>query len=303
MNNSDSSFDSLAGVDLGRRTARLMFYALLSVTLMALDYRGRYVDQVRRTASLLAEPIILLVEAPMVLAVGLADQFRDRRALQAERDAFERLLRESQARLLLMQEFERENQQLRDLLGMAITLDVEFLPVELRHIDLNPYSHRVIVNQGRLQGLASGYPVVDASGIVGQIDQVQLHSASVVLISDPDHALPVKSARTGLRTIAYGSGRSDELRLTDLPMNVDLEEGDVLLTSGLGGRFPAGLPVAEVVSVERPSGQAFALATARPAANLASSRHLLVLRDAAVITGPHPASDETPAVPQEGDGP
>jgi rod shape-determining protein MreC len=187
------------------------------------------------------------------------------------------LLRESHARLLLLEELGRENAELRELLGASASLDLEFQTAEMRQIDLHPYSHRVVINRGRRHGIEPGQAVVDARGVVGQVDEAMLSSAKVILLSDPDHALPVRVERTRLRTIAYGSGRTGELRLTDLPMNVDLEPGDRLLTSGLGGRFPSGLPVAEVTSIERPSGEAFAVATARPLANMDGARHLLVL--------------------------
>ncbi len=278
-----------------------MVYILLSVTLMGLDYRGRYVEQARQAMGLLVEPVLLIIEAPYALSIRALEQFRDRHQLQSERDEFERLLRESRARLLLLQEIERENAQLRDLLGASEALAVDFQPVELRHLDLNPYSHRVMIGHGRQHGLQAGQPVIDAQGVMGQLDEVRLRSATVVLISDPDHALPVKVARTGLRTIAYGSGRSDELRLTDLPMNVDLEPGDQLLTSGLGGRFPPGLPVAMVSEINRPAGQAFALALARPAAELAGARHLLVLRSGLdLLEGPiEPAGEQGLPDPNE----
>lgn len=257
--------------------ARLMFYIMMAVVLMVLDFRGGYVDRARAAASLAAEPVLLLVESPFRLGHAAREQFRDRRQLLTERDQFERLLRESHARLLLLEELGRENAELRDLLGASAALTVDFQTAELRQIDLNPYSHRVLINRGRRHGIQAGQPVVDARGVVGQVDESLLSSAHVILLSDPDHALPVRVARTRLRTIAYGSGRTDELRLTDLPMNVDIEPGDQLLTSGLGGRFPPGLPVAEVVSVARPAGEAFAVALARPLARLDGARHLLVL--------------------------
>lgn len=257
--------------------ARLMFYILLAVVLMALDYRGRHIEQLRHLATRALEPAFMLVEAPFTLTIRLRQDWRDRQAMVAERNEFERLLRDSRAQLLLAEELGRENAELRRLLGASRTLETRFQTAELRNIDLNPYSHRVLVNRGASHGLTAGRPVIDVDGVVGQVDEVLQFSAMVVLISDPDHALPVRVRRTRLRTIAYGSGRIDQLRLTDLPMNVDLEVGDLLVTSGLGGRFPSGLPVAEVVSVERPDGEAFALATARPLARLDGARHFLVL--------------------------
>ncbi|MFU8832551.1 MAG: rod shape-determining protein MreC, partial [Wenzhouxiangella sp.] len=264
MRFSASLHSSSLSADLGGRMARLMFYVLLAMILMTLDFRGRYVENFHALAGLAVEPFLLAVEAPFALATRLQENFSDRNVLLAERDDMEQLLRESRARLLLMQELGRENAELRELLEASRVVDAEYQTAELRSIDLNPYSHRVVINRGSSHGVLAGQPVIDAAGVVGQVDRVLLYSATVILLSDPDHAMPVRIERTRVRTIAYGSGRTDELGLTDLPMNVDLEVGDVLMTSGLGGRFPSGLPVAEIVAIERPTGEAFAHARARP---------------------------------------
>lgn len=257
--------------------ARLMFYILLCMVLMTLDFRGRWVDQIRQVGTLVIEPALLLVEAPFSLGRDLKQRMIDRHALLAEHAQLARELVESQAELLLMDELRRENARLRRLLEASVAIERGFQAVELRQIDLNPYSHRVLVDRGARDGLRVGQPVMDAGGLVGQVDQVFVHSASVILLSDPDHALPVEIARSRLRTIAYGSGRTGELRLDDLPMNADVENGDVLLTSGLGGRFPPGLPVADVVSVERSPGEAFAVARAQMRSRLDDTRHLLIV--------------------------
>lgn len=257
--------------------ARLMFYILAAMVLMTMDYRGDFLDRFRGLTGYLVEPTFMLVEAPFLFAGRAFDNWRDRRELVAERDDLHQSLQEARARVLLLEDLARDNRELRELLGAASLVDVGLQAVELRRIDLDPYSHRVVVNRGARHGLAQGQAVIDATGVFGQVDQSLLHSATIILITDPDHALPVRVERTALRTIAYGSGRTDELRLTDLPMNVDLEPGDRLTTSGLGGRFPPGLPVAEITAVERPEGEAFATALARPLAGLERARHLLVL--------------------------
>jgi len=257
--------------------ARLMFYILLCMVLMTLDYRGRWVDQIRQTGTLIIEPVLLLVEAPFSLGSNIKQRVTDRQELLAEHARISRELDESRAELLLMDELRRENARLRRLLEASVAIERGFQAVELRQIDLNPYSHRVLVDRGARDGLRVGQPVMDAEGLVGQVDQVFIHSASVILLSDPDHALPIEIDRSRLRTIAYGSGRSGELRLDDLPMNADIRNGDVLLTSGLGGRFPPGLPVADVISVERAPGEAFAVARARMRSRLDDTRHLLIV--------------------------
>lgn len=265
------------GPDLAGRTSRLMFYVLLAIILMSLDYRERWVDQVRAGAGLLVEPVLLLVEWPFQTSARLGEGLKAHRQLLAEARALRLDLARVSADLLLLEELRLENAELRELVAAGQRVESGSVAAEIRRVDLNPFSHRVLINRGRSDGLVPGQPVVDAQGLVGQLDQVFLHSARVILLTDPDHALPVRIQRTGLRTIAYGSGLNAEMRLTDLPMNVDLEPGDIVLTSGLGGVFPAGLPVARVELVERPLGEAFASAGLRPLGRPDRSRHLLVL--------------------------
>jgi rod shape-determining protein MreC len=144
---------------------------------------------------------------------------------------------------------------------------------------------------------------MDSNGLVGQVDEVLVHSASVILLSDPDHALPIEVERSRLRTIAYGSGREGELRLTDLPMNADIQVGDVLLSSGLGGRFQPGLPVADVTEVSRLPGEAFATATALLRARMQGARPLLVIPRASTEGPPANPEEVLDAVPADASGP
>lgn len=254
-----------------------MLYVLLAIILMTLDHRAGWVDRLHRQAGLLVEPALLLIETPFRFAESAWSGLRSRQQLLNESAELSRRMAEASARLLLLEDLRRENIELRGLLGASQQAELAFHPAEIRQVDLNPFSHRVVINRGRRDGLRSGQPVIDAFGVVGQVDEVQLHSARVVLLTDPDHALPVVIERTGVRTIAYGSGLNTELRLTDLPMNVDLERGDRVVTSGLGGGFPAGLPVGEVADITRPTGEAFARARLQPLGRLDRSRHLLVL--------------------------
>ena len=220
----------------------------------------------------------------------------------------ERERRKREAELALLGELRDDNRELRALLAASRRIVPSFQAAELMNIDLNPWSHRVLINRGRRDGLLPGQPVMDMHGVMGQIGEAGLRTAEVVLISDPDHALPVRVERTGLRTVAYGSGRINQLRLTDLPMNVDLRAGDRLLTSGLGGAFPAGLPVAEIDSVSRPVGEAFARAIAQPLARLDRARHVLVVyagepdepAEAGASNGPSEAAGQAPAPADRG---
>lgn len=283
--------------DAAARIARLMFYALMAIVLMTLDHRGQYVEQLRALGWRAVEPVIVAVEAPFALGHRLGEELRGRHELMQTIEQLELERRERRAQLALLEELEEDNRELRALLEATRRDLPDFLAAELMHIDLNPWSHRVVINRGDRDGLVPGQPVMDSRGVIGQVDEVGMHTAQVILISDPDHALPVRVQRTGLRTVAYGSGRINQLRLTDLPMNVDLEAGDRLVTSGLGGAFPAGLPVADVETVARPAGEAFALAEARPVGRLDRSRHVLVI-GASLEEAPQaaePAAEAEPA--------
>jgi rod shape-determining protein MreC len=274
------------GGDQAARTARLMVYGLLATILMVLDYRGGYVSDIRSRTAVLVEPLLLAVEAPFALGRRLGEELRSRHELQDRIALLEQQLRSREAALIMLDEFESENAELRRLLEASRRVEVTYRAAELMSIDLNPYSHRVLINRGRRDGLQEGQPVIDADGVIGQVDQVARNSAHVILISDPDHALPVRVRRTDLRTVAYGTGQINSLRLTDLPMNVDLEPGDVLITSGLGGLFPPGLPVAEIRTVTRRAGEPFARADARPLGRLDRARHVLVVAAQAVTDDP-----------------
>lgn len=258
-----------------------MFYGLLSIVLMTLDHQGRYVDRLHDFAWRAFEPVLIAAEAPFSLGRDLGESLESRRELLRRIERLQRQRDLDRARLALLEDLRDDNAELRDLISASQRLEPEFLAAELMGIDLNPWSHRVLVNRGRLDGLRPGQPVMASRGVVGQVDRAGRRSAAVILISDPDHALPVRVQRTGLRTVAYGSGHIQRLRLSDLPMNVDLQAGDRLVTSGLGDTFPPGLPVAEVEGVERPTGEAFATARARPLARLDRARHVLVIRDRA----------------------
>lgn len=282
-----------------------MLYALLAIVLMSLDFRERWVDQARVTAGLWIEPVVLLAEWPFRASASLGESLRSHRQVLAEVRALRLDLAVVSSELMVLEELRQENAELRGLLGAGRRTTLGYVAAEIRRVDLNPFSHRVLINRGSRDGLVSGQPVIDAHGLVGQVDEVFLHSARVILLTDPDHALPVRIERTGLRTIAYGSGLNAEMRLTDLPMNVDLEPGDVVLTSGLDGVFPPGLPVGWIESVERPAGESFARAGLRARGRPDRSRHLLVLdqivehADSDDLSGDQMRSDEgEPDAPQ-----
>ncbi|MGM0658358.1 MAG: rod shape-determining protein MreC [Pseudomonadota bacterium] len=290
-----TSFDTVGG------TARLMFYSLLAISLMALDYRGQYVDRIRAVSGYVVEPVLWAVDLPFSGVERFASIWRDRTETQRRIRELERELVRTRARLSRVPDLETENAQLRAVLETARRTDQEFVAAELASIDLDPFAHRLMVRRGRADGIRPGMPVIDARGVLGQVEQVFSRLSQVILISDPDHALPVQILPGGERTIAYGSGSLDRLRLTDLPMNASAEPGDLVVTSGIGGRFAPGLPVARIESIQRQPGQAFATADATPLAAMDRNRLVLILKaetDPSAETGSDAAADEDPIDPR-----
>lgn len=266
-------------------TARLMAYSLLAITLMALDHRGRYVDRVRAVAGELAEPLVLLVDLPFHGATRLKEFWTQRSELVERVRTLEREAIEREASLGEFADLEVENERLRALLDASSRIERRYLAAELASIDLDPFAHRIVVKRGRRDGVRVGMPVIDERGVLGQVESAAGRTSRIILLTDPDHALPVQVLPSGERTIAYGSGTVDQLRLNDLPMNTELEVGDLVVTSGLGGQFPAGLPVGRVAELRRPQGEPFASATVEPLSAMDRNRLVLILEADPEISG------------------
>ncbi|MEM7053919.1 MAG: rod shape-determining protein MreC [Pseudomonadota bacterium] len=269
---------ALRGVAAG--TARLMFYSLLAIVLMTLDFRGAYVQRIQAAAGGLVEPVLLLIDWPVVGLRSLSSLLESQADMSRQQAELERELIELRAGLSVVDDLALENARLRDLLATTERLEYSMMTAELAAVDLDPFAHRIIVKRGRNDGVEVGMPVIDARGVVGQIEQVYQYSARVILLSDPDHALPVQILPEGERTIAYGSGALDRLRLTDLPMNTTLVSDQLVVTSGLGGQFPPGLTVGRLAQITRLPGQAFATAEIRTTAAMTRNRHVLILIEA-----------------------
>lgn len=271
-----------------------MAYALFAVTLMALDYRGQYVDRFRTLAGQLIEPMVLLIDLPF----HGADRFNEFWARRVELvDRVRRLEREAverRAALGELHDLNAENRNLRSLLEAGQRMELEYLAAELASIDLDPFAHRIVVKRGRVDEVVVGMPVIDDRGVLGQVEDVLRSTSRVILLTDPDHALPVQVLPAGERTIAYGTGRVDRLRLTDLPMNTAVQVDDLVVTSGLGGRFPAGLPVGRVVALERPPGEPFATASIEPLSAMDRNRLVLIVEVESAESAEAGAADPAP---------
>lgn len=256
---------------------RAALLVLLSIVIIAVDHREGHLDRVRQTLSVLAYPVQLLVDLPNAALDRATESLgtRDRLLRENNRLRAERL--ELSARVQRLASLERENEKLRELLESGQRVGERFLAAELLEVSLDPFRHRVVVDKGSRDEVYAGQPLLDADGIMGQITNVGPFGAEAILITDPSHAIPVEINRNGLRTIALGTGDLTRLELPYLPNSADVREGDLLVSSGLGRRFPRGYPVGTVDSVERRPGETFAAIHAEPAAALNRSREVLLV--------------------------
>ena len=272
-------------------TLRLAFYLMLASLAMVADYRGHYLERVRAFATNLAGPVYWLAAAPVRAVRAGYDATSDRAELRDENQALRERLMLSEARLSRLVAVQDENSRLRALLDARTRLGLKAQLGELVDVDLDPFRHRLLIGLGAKDGVEVGQAVMDAHGVLGQIVDVGPDRSTLVLVTDASHALPVRVVRTGLRTIAYGSGDTTTLRLPHIPFRADVRPGDTLVTSGIGGHFPAGLPVGVVREVTPDDVATFALAVATPSAGLARSGEVLVLYDQEEPLPPSPEQD------------
>ena len=269
-------------------TLRLLTYLALSVALLVLDHRGGWLAQIRAQANVVVQPLWWLAGLPARLGDSVRDDAVTCARLSEDNRRLRNALLVSGARQARLQVAAAENERLRGLLGAAERggLDVQLAPI--LDIDLDPTRQRLILDAGSGNGVRLGQSVIDAGGLVGQIIEVTPTTATVLLITDPDHAVPVLVGRNGVRLVAYGRGRSDELELSNIPLSADVKVGDAIITSGLGGRFPPGFPVGTVASLHPDDSRAFLVAALKPAAQLDRGRDVLLLRQ--VVEGREPGT-------------
>ncbi|WP_089797067.1 rod shape-determining protein MreC [Halomonas korlensis] len=269
---------------------RLILCVAAAAALMFADTRFTRMEDVRAQLSTLVAPVQWGVSLPSDVLNWGALALSDQRALVEENRRLREQILTLSHRVQRMASLTAENVRLRELLSAAQQDEVPFITAELLSLDPDPFTHQMVLDRGRRDGVYVGQPVMDASGLVGQITAVSAYSSRVLLLADASHALPVQVNRNGLRFIAQGAGDYEALTVRHVPDTADIRENDLLTTSGLAGRFPAGYPVARVIRVEHDPGEPFARVTAAPVARLQRSRHFLLLF-------PPPA----PSVPGEGE--
>ena len=261
-------------------TLRLLAYLAMSIALVVLDDRGGWLSRARAQADVLVQPLWTVAGLPGRAVRTLQDSAGTHSQLVEENEQLRNQLLVVQARMTRLQAAAVENARLRGLLGAVqrAGLDVQLAPI--LSIDLDPTRQRLVLDAGTNDGVRAGQVVLDAGGLVGQVVDVKPGHSIALLLTDPDHAVPVATARAGIRLVVYGTGNSTLLTATNIPRSADVKVGDVLVTSGLGQRFPAGFPVGQVVALRPDDSRAFLIGDVRPAAQLDRGRDVLLLRSA-----------------------
>ena len=260
---------------------RLTFFVSLAILLMVLDARFRYAESVRQVVALVAYPIQRVAMAPVDLFNGVVNYFGSAAALREENTALRAKQLRAAPELLQLQALKEENNQLRRLLDARERLPRKAVFAEILYAARDPFSRKVVIDMGSQNGILPGEPVIDDVGVIGQMTRVYLLMSEVTLLSDKDQAIPVQVLRNGLRAVAYGGADGGTLELRFMAVNADIRNGDVLVTSGIDGTYPPGLPVATVARIERDAAYAFARITLEPIAGTDRYRQVLVLSNEA----------------------
>ncbi|ATH83583.1 rod shape-determining protein MreC [Ectopseudomonas hydrolytica] len=256
---------------------RLLVFAVLSAVLMVVDARFEALKPLRSQMGLVLTPFYWLADLPVRAWDGATQQISSRSELMAENEKLKAEALLLQRRLQKLAALTEQNVRLRELLNSAALVDEEVLVGELIGVDPNPYTHRILIDKGEKDGVFLGQPVLDARGLMGQVVEIMPYTSRVLLLTDNTHSIPVQVNRNGLRAIAVGTGNPERLELRHVADTADIKEGDLLVSSGMGQRFPAGYPVATVKEVIHDSGQPFAIVRAVPTAALNRSRYLLLV--------------------------
>lgn len=250
---------------------------IASIALMTLDHRHQTLEGIRATLSVVVYPMQYMVNAPFSLADWASESMSSHNTLLTENRELRDKQLQLEFKLQKLAALETENQRLRALLQSSSRIWERVLIAELVSVDFDPFKHQILLNKGGNDGVFEGHPLLDAHGVMGQVNHVSPFTSTAILITDPTHATPVQVNRNGLRTIALGSGEPDRLDIPHIPNNADIVEGDLLVTSGLGLRYPPGYPVATVTNVIRDPAEPFAQITATPLAHLDKAREVLLV--------------------------
>ena len=284
---------------------RCVLYCLLALGLIIFDKRYDHLGEIRRFLSVVAYPVQAAVASPFEGWAWFRQSVSSRETLRADKAKLEAELRLANFRLQRYEALEAEAQRLRALRANTAEVATRFVVGDIMDLDIDAFRERVLVDKGARDGVFVGQAVLDAGGVFGQVARVEQLTSEVILVSDASHAIPVQVNRNGLRTIAVGTGDMSRLKLPYLSTSADVVAGDLLVTSGLGGGFPAGYPVGTVAEVKRDPAQSLADVEVRPAAALDRSREVMFVwpkPDAPAQPAAQAAAPQTAAVPPASKG-
>lgn len=252
-------------------------YVALSIALMYYDQHGHLAQRLRFALDAAAYPVQVAVSSPGAGWRYLSQNFQSRDELRTENQQLKARVTDLELRVIREVALEQENNELRNLRQSLPPFIQHWQLAEIISVDTNSLRQRVVINKGTRDGVVASQAVIDGNGVLGQVQRVGPFSAEVILVTDPEHAIPVEVTRNSLRSIAVGSGNSGELALPYLAVNSDVKSGDMLVSSGLGGVFPAGLPVARITGVRREANQLLAQVRAQPLATVDKDREVILL--------------------------
>ena len=274
--------------------SKLMVCSALALFLMVADARFKVTQPVRAAIATVLYPVQLVAMGPVKLIKNGAQYFESLQSAQANEAAARQKLALQSQRASQVEQLAQENVRLRNMLALRERITTPAEAAEVLYDAADPYTRKVIIDKGMTQGISAGSPVIDESGVLGQVTRVHPLISEVTLVTDRDHAIPVLNARTGARSVAFGDPitRGGSLELRFMAGNADVQAGDILTTSGVDGVYPPGLPVAKVISVERRADSAFARISCAPQALVDGARHVMVLKPVAVQIPARPLPDE-----------
>jgi rod shape-determining protein MreC len=279
--------------------AAFVTLAILSIGLMVADHRYGQLERVRAWLATVTFPVQAIVDLPFRAWDSVGQSLADRESLRAENLELTARLRMANLQLQRFAALEDENRRLRDMREKSAGVADRVVVASILNVDLDPYRHRVLLDKGAADEVFKGQAILDSDGIIGQVFRVNPHTAEAILISDAEHAIPVQSNRSGVRTIAVGTGDPDKLSLPFVTVEADLRAGDLLLSTGMGGVFPPGYPVAEVTKVEHAATATFAKVEARPTARLDRAREVLLVWFRPPVPETPPAADDEAKAPDQ----
>lgn len=256
---------------------RFAFFSLLSIVVLVADARFGYLRQVRAALSMVVVPMQEVTALPAAAMVRTAEFFVSQSQLRKENEELKQRALLDAPTVQTRDALRSENDNLRQLLGLRAKVERTTIAAEILYAPRDPFTRRVVVDRGSQEGVSAGLAAIDRTGVIGQVTRVFPWASEVTLITDKEQAVPIQVLRSGLRGVTFGIGYDGQLELRFMPVNADIQNGDLLVTSGIDGTYPRGLPVAVVANIERNAAYAFARITCKPVAGVSSYGQVLIV--------------------------